>query len=166
MKVLVAYSSATGNTRKVAEAIHLALPDADLCPVGHAPNPEGYDLVFLGCWIDKGLADEAARAYMSKLHGKPVALFATLGAYPDSKYAADCMDAVSELLSACTVVDRFVCQGAIDPKLVEWMKGLPKDHGYGPTTSRKKLWRDAESHPDDADLEAAADWAEGVLAAL
>ena len=34
MKILIAYSSKTGNTRKLAEAIHLALPDADLCPMG------------------------------------------------------------------------------------------------------------------------------------
>ena len=92
------------------------------------------------------------------LKGKPVAVFATLGAYPDSDHAKESMEAVVALLSSDnTVVDQFICQGAIDPALIEWMKALPKDHGYGPTEHRKKLWKDGETHPDDADLKAVSD---------
>ncbi|VGO16186.1 hypothetical protein PDESU_04776 [Pontiella desulfatans] len=166
MKILVAYSSKTGNTRKLAEAIHLVLPDADLCPMASAPNPAQYDLIFMGCWIDKGTADLEAQAFMAKIHDKPVALFFSLGAYPDSAHAAECQETVSGLLASCSVVDRFMCQGAIDPELIEWMKALPKDHGYGPTDSRKKLWKDAETHPDKDDLKAVSNWATGVLAAV
>ncbi|HEY5621645.1 MAG TPA: flavodoxin family protein [Pontiella sp.] len=166
MKVLIVYSSKTGNTRKLAKAIHLALPEAHLCPVSYAPDPTGYDLVFMGCWIEQGTADEAARSYMGRLKNQPVALFATLGAYPDSRHAVESLDAASALLPTCQIIDRFICQGAIDPELIEWMKQLPKDHGYGPTESRKKLWHDAEAHPDDADLKAVSEWALGVLSAV
>jgi flavodoxin len=163
VKVLIAYSSRTTNTRRLAEAIHLALPESDLCPVGSAPNPAGYDLIYMGCWIEEGTADEAARAYMERIKDKPVAVFATLGAYPDSKHAEECLEAVTGLLSANTVVDQFICQGAIDRVLVEWMKQLPKDHGFGPTESRTKLWKDGETHPDDADLKAVSEWSVAVL---
>ena len=163
MKTLIVYSSKTGNTRKLAYAIHIALPDAELCRVEMAPNPEHYDLVFLGFWIENATADEQTRLYMKRLRQKKVALFATLGADPGSRHADESLAAAASLLPDCEIVDRFICQGAIDPELVQWMETLPKDHGYGPTESRKKLWKEAASHPDDADLKKAADWALGVF---
>ena len=163
MKVLIVYSSRTTNTRKLAEAIHVALPDAELSPVTFAPAPDQYDLVFLGTWIENGTADEAAREYIRKIQGKKVAVFVTLGDYPDSQHAEESMGNVVNLLAENTVIDRFICQGAIDPALIEWMKALPKNHGYGPTEHRMKLWKDGESHPDEADLKAAAEWAVSVL---
>lgn len=159
MKTLIVYSSKTGNTRKLAYAVHIALPDAELCRVEMAPNPASYDLIFLGFWIEKGTADEKTRAYMKRLNGKKVVLFATLGAYPESKHATESLDAAAKLIPNSDVVDRFICQGAIDPELIEWMGTLPKSHGYGPTESRKKLWQDAASHPDDADLQNVSEWA-------
>ncbi len=54
LKALTVYYSATGNTRKVADAIHDALlgqgVEATLCTVEEAPGKElyDYDLVFLG----------------------------------------------------------------------------------------------------------------------
>ena len=53
MKTLIVYSSLTGNTKKVAEAIAAVLPGCDLLPVEEAPaSVEGYDLVALGYWVD------------------------------------------------------------------------------------------------------------------
>lgn len=163
MKALIVYSSKTGNTRKLAYAVHLALDDADLCRVELAPDPARYDLVYLGFWVEGGTVDEKNRTYMKRLKGQKVALFATLGAYPDSRHATESLEAAAKLIPDCEVVDRFICQGAIDPELIEWMETLPKDHGFGPTESRKKLWKDAALHPGDADLECIADWALGVF---
>lgn len=162
MKTLIVYSSKTGNTRKLAQAIHLALPDAELSRVEMAPSPERYDLILLGFWVENGTADEKTKLYMPRIKNKKVGLFATLGAYPDSRHAAASLDAAAALLPECDVIDRFICQGAIDPELIEWMETLPKDHGYGPTESRKKLWSDAVGHPNDADLKNVADWALNV----
>ena len=61
MKSLVVYSSRTGNTRKIAEAVAEALPGCHLHPVEEAPQPEGYDLVAVGYWVDKGMPDDAAK---------------------------------------------------------------------------------------------------------
>ena len=162
MKTLIVYSSKTGNTRKVAQAIHLALPDAELSRVEMAPHPDDYDLILLGFWVENGAADEKTQDYMKRLENKKVGLFGTLGAYPDSKHANECLAATAALIPDCEVIGRFVYQGAIDPELIEWMQTLPKDHGYGPTESRRKLWIDAASHPDDNDLKKAADWARDV----
>ncbi len=159
MKTLIVYSSKTGNTRKLAYAVHLALDDAQLSRVEMAPNPADYDLIYLGFWIENGTADEKTKTFMKRLKGQRVAMFATLGAYPDSKHAAESLDAAVKLIPDCRVVGHFICQGAIDPELIEWMETLPKDHGYGPTESRRQLWKDAALHPNDTDLENVADWA-------
>lgn len=64
MKALVVYSSRTGNTRKIAEAIAAVLPGCEIHPVESAPAPEGYDLVAVGYWVDKGMPDAQAKAYL------------------------------------------------------------------------------------------------------
>ncbi len=163
MKILVTYSSKTGNTQKIAEAICPQLPGADLYPVAEAPAAENYDLIFAGFWVDKGTADQQASRYLEGIRDQPVALFATLGAYPDSDHARESLDNAAALIPSGRVVDRFICQGAIDPKLIAWMKQLPPEHPHAPDEARVKRWKDAESHPDIEDLRQAEAWAAKVL---
>jgi len=163
MKILIAYSSKTGNTRKVAEAIHAELPKAELIDVKNSPDPSSYDLIFLGCWIDKGTADAEAQKFIKKLDGKRIAIFSTLGAYPDSDHAIKSLENIATLLSSCTVVDRWICQGAIDPKLIAWMSELPGEHPHSPDDARRKRWKDAQSHPDKQDFENVRAWAAKVV---
>ena len=49
MRSLVTYSSRTGNTRKVAEAIFEILPDPkEIHPVAEAPPPDDFDFIAIG----------------------------------------------------------------------------------------------------------------------
>ena len=164
MKILIAYSSLTGNTKKLAEALHLELPNADLCPISSAPNPDNYDLVFAGFWVEAENANKAMCTFLKRLGGKPVALFATLGAYPDSQHAADSLKAAEAEIPNGNVIDSFICQGRIDPMMIEWMEQLPSDDDNAPTDSRRQLWKDAETHPNDQDLENVVSWAKAVIA--
>lgn len=163
MRVLITYSSKTGNTQRLAEAIHLALPNADLCPINSAPNLTGYDLIYTGFWVEAGTANEEMRSFMEKLQNQKIAMFATLGAYPDSLHAKESMDAAGLLMPSCNIIGRHICQGAIDHSMIKWMEQLPPNHESAPTESRRKLWKDAASHPNEADLKNAADWALGIL---
>ena len=163
MKVLISVSSKTGNTSKIAEAIHAALPEAELHNVESAPDPVGFDLIFMGFWVDKGTADEKAQEYMRKIGKTNIAIFGTLGAYPDSQHAHDSLKKVEELLSNCRIIDHYLCQGAIDPTLIEWMSGLPAEHPHAPDNARRKRWKDASTHPDIKDCQAAATWAVSIL---
>jgi len=165
MKIAIVYSSKTGNTCKVAEAIAQALPTAELYAVENAPAPDAYDLIFIGFWVDKGTADKNAQPYFAGLGTKNVAIFATLGAYADSQHAQDSLNNAAALCPQATVVGRFICQGAIDPKLIAWMKTLPADHPHAPDDARRKRWSDAESHPDTTDLENARAWAAKIVGA-
>ena len=104
MNILLIYSSKTGNTQKVAQAIGEAL---SVVPtrVEDNPSPKGYDWIIAGFWVDRGTADGKMKAYLQKLTGQKVALFATLGAEADSEHAAKCLDNGAALLGeGCTVV--------------------------------------------------------------
>ena len=67
MKFLIVYSSRTGNTRQVAEALYAAAPDGStISKVETAPAADGYDVIFVGYWMDRGTADEKSKAYLRK----------------------------------------------------------------------------------------------------
>ncbi|AJQ26557.1 flavodoxin family protein [Pelosinus fermentans] len=157
MQTLVVYSSLTGNTKKVAEAIYEVFgARAALFPVETAPAPTNYDFVIVGFWVDKGTADKKAQEYLKTIQDKPVALFATLGAYPDSEHAASSLKNAAAFLDVSNqLVGTFICQGKIDPKLIEQFKNMPGNHPHAATPERMERYKKAASHPDSSDLEAA-----------
>lgn len=157
MKTLIVYSSRTGNTKKVAEAIFSVLPaGTEIAPVESAPAPDAYDCVIVGFWVDRGTANEEMRDYLPKISGKKVGIFFTLGANPASPHAAkSCENAIALLGANCEVVAKFWCQGAIDPQLIEWMSHLGADHPHAPNPERIARWKESAKHPDESDIEAA-----------
>lgn len=166
MKILVAYSTLTGNTKMVAEAIAAAV-GAEIKPVAEAAGCEGYDLVFAGFWVDKSTADKAAADFLSSLHGQTVALFGTMGAYPVPPYSEKCLDNAAAFVAADNKLlsERFICQGKIDPKLIEMFKKLPPTHPHAVTEESLKRYAEAAKHPSAEDLEAAAAFARKVVGA-
>lgn len=153
MKSLVLYSSRTGNTKKVAEAVFEVLPDPkDICPADVAPPMDEYDFVALGFWVDKGMPDALAQACFGLVRGKRVGLFGTLGAWPDSEHARDCLRKARALLSDDNeILGEFLCQGRIDPKIIEVMRRVASD-AHPMTPERMDRIQAAESHPDEQDL--------------
>mgnify|MGYP000800818924 FL=1 len=115
MKSLVLWSSRTGNTKAIAEAVYEALPgEKDIFEEGRQPSVDGYDLIFVGFWGFRRGADFTARRTIESLHGKKVAIFATAGTYPDSQAARDYLDNAAALLpedSEC--LGTFISQGRV-----------------------------------------------------
>lgn len=167
MKCIVLYSTRTGNTKKVAEAVASALPEGTPClSVKDMPGNIGeYDCVFLGFWVDRGTADKDSQDALKGLTNKHVALFATLGADPRSDHAAKSLENGAAFLpEGVEVVGTFICQGAVDPKLIEMMyKKFPAGHPHGRTPEREALHAEAAKHPDAADLERAKEFAAHVV---
>jgi len=78
-KVLVAYDSQTGNTRKAAERIAEAL-NADLCSVDEVDGVDGYDLVVLGTPNIRGNASAKVLSFLEAYPALPrYAVFVTWG---------------------------------------------------------------------------------------
>lgn len=152
MRALIVYSSLTGNTKKVAEAIAQIIPACELHPVESAPAPDGFDFIGLGYWVDKGMPDKKCQEYLSGVQGKKVALFGTLGAYPHSDHAKDCM-AKSEALAAengNTVLGSFLCMGKVDPKILDVMRKTASA-AHPMTPERQARIEEAKKHPDEQD---------------
>lgn len=164
MKICVIYSSKTGNTKKIALAIAAEILNCDIFSVTDNPNLENYDLVFMGYWVDKGMPDKNSMEFMKNISNKRVALFATLGDYPDTEHAKESLKKGTECLGEnCQTLGCFICQGAIDPQLIEWMKTLPENHPHAPNEARLKRWKDASTRPDNDDVSQVKLFANNVL---
>ena len=85
MKTLIVYSSQTGNTRKLAQAVNDLIPgEKILCPVDEAPEPEGFDMIVQGFWLKAGKPDPKSSEYLARLGDVRLFLWATHGAAADS----------------------------------------------------------------------------------
>ena len=166
MKAAVVYSTLTGNTKKVAEAFCAGLGSGtELFDVKDAPDMAAYDLVVMGFWVDRGHPDQKSMDFMKKVTGKKVFSLFTLGARPRTAHAFKCAyTSASYWGEGCEQIGSWHCQGAIDPKLIEQMRKMPKVPGnpHAATPETEARWAAAASHPDAEDLEAAKEAAKAV----
>ncbi len=169
MKTALIYSSLTGNTRKVAQAVMKVMPpDTDMYPVASAPDPAPYELLALGFWVDRGGPDPEIADYMARLQNKTIILFGTLGAWPDSEHGRQVLSRAKDLLSSNHILGSFLCLGRIDPKLLEKMAHMAAggDKTHPMTPERAARIKEAEKHPDAQDLHNARSTVRGMLAGL
>lgn len=165
MKTLVVYSTLTGNTKMIAESICQQLENADIHAVENAPDANNYDVIFIGFWVDKGRADDKMLAYMETIKAKKVALFFTLGAWPDSEHADNVFEDTCKRLAGNEVLGHFCCQGKIDPKLLELMQKMP-NNPHPNTPEREARIKEAAKHPDAKDCSNAGLFAREIMAGV
>ena len=152
MRYLVVYSSITGNTRRVAEAVFETLPEPKaIYPIEAAPDPEGYDFIALGFWLDRGTADEKFRRYIKKIKNKRIGLFGTSGVYPDSAHAREAVKNVESLLAENHILGSVMCQGKIDDAFAGELDDIaPESRDVSPVCRSRA--EEAKDHPDPMDL--------------
>ena len=79
-KYSIVYSSLTGNTRMLADAVHEALPQDECEYFGEADTViPSSELLYIGFWTDKGNADTKTLQLLSQLKNKQIFLFGTAG---------------------------------------------------------------------------------------
>ena len=78
MKTVIVYSSATGNTARLAQELSAQL-NLPAMPLAEAEGWQDADRILAGFWTDKGSCDEKMAAFLSGLGGKEIALFGTAG---------------------------------------------------------------------------------------
>lgn len=147
MKKSIIYSSATGNTKELAEAIQ-AQVSADYC--GKADDSAlDSDLVFVGFWAKAFTCDDGIAAFLKKLQGKKVFLFGTAGYDDTAEFFAKILTAAKENIdSSNTVVGEFMCMGKVSAPKQEALKEAGKFDGMKDNLAR------GASHPDQDDLAA------------
>lgn len=167
MRYSIVYSSNTGNTRQLAEAIEQQLPAGDLLYCGK-PDAAALqaEVLFVGFWTDKGTCDETVAALLKQAEGKTVYLFGTAGFGQSRQYFDQILARVRESLPAGAVYGGgFMCQGRMPQAVRGRYEAMQEKE---PENARYQMLLEnfdaALVHPDANDLEAAAAWAKECLA--
>lgn len=161
----IIFSSATGNTKLLAETIHNTLPQED-CAYFGPWNREipASPVVYVGFWTDKGNADQNTLALLGQLRNKKVFLFGTAGFGQSPAYFEKVLGAVrSALDDSNQILGEYMCQGKM-PQAVKdrylRMKAQP-EHPQN-LDALIANFDHALSHPDKEDLEKLGQMVQGV----
>ncbi len=164
MKVLLAYSSKTGNTKKLCSGVYENLKgefDIDFMTVKEVKAVESYDFVIVGYWVDKGTANKEAKKMIKSLKNKKVALLGTLGAAPDSEHGHKTIGKVNDLVdSSNEYFGISLSRGKVTEKLTNAIKFLPL-----PKTIREQMYEASiHSHePREEDIARATEFIKSSL---
>ena len=175
MKVLLAYSSKTKNTKRVAEAMFEKIKnmaEVDLIDIkkGKKKVEKDYDFYILGAWTDKTNANKLMQSFIDVqgIKNKDVAIFLTCGV-PREHYHAD--DSINNYIKFVEergnkIHNHFICQGKIDPKVMIVFKILTMvdpNFIHKVTPDLKIMFEEAKTHPDLKDFGDASLWAEETI---
>jgi len=160
MKSAVVYYSATGSTKKIAEAIRGELgADTPLATMDAHQNLDDWDVVFVGFPINAFGPPQVVKDFLAKdAAGKCIALFITHASPDDNPMVQDWLKTCKEAAAAADIVGLFHCQGQLaepvkqhmlssdDPHMVAWAKG-----------------DDSQGKPDEAAVEKARAFARTIV---
>ena len=164
MKILLAYSSKTKNTKKVAEAIYQQVKDqadVDLLDIKKQRKKleKEYDFYILGAWTDKTNANKNMQRFVDVqgIHNKDVALFLTCGVPREHYHADDSINNYIDFMKERNnrIHETFVCQGKVDPKVMIVFKILAlhdPNFIHKITPDLADMVKESRSHPDNKDL--------------
>ncbi len=129
MKVLVAYMSKTGNTKKIAEAIYGEITgEKELKRIEDVQDIGIYDLSFLGFPTHQFGPDKKTKEFLEKkgTAGRNVALFVTHCAPEDAPGVSEWIAKFKQAAAGANLVGFFDCQGELAKSVETIMKIAPK----------------------------------------
>jgi flavodoxin len=158
-KILIAYYSRTGNTKKVAEAIYEALPGIrTIKPVDEVQAADEYNLVFVGFPVHSHSVPFKVEKFLKSLpKGKKVALFSTHGSLTGSRLSREAIEHAVVVASQAKIVSTFSCRGKVSPEAAEVLSRSPEHEAW------TDMAASARAHPSEQDLEEARAFARWAL---
>ena len=174
MKILLAYSSKTKNTKKVALEIYNTINEDNNVTLFDIKKgkilKDTYDLYILGCWVDKATANKNMVRFIenNKIENKKTILFMTCGVPKEHEHAKESRDNFKKAIEENNneVLSTFICQGKIDPKIILVFKFLTwrnPDFIHKVDDELLKMVEDSKTHPDSQDLHDAREWIKTLL---
>ena len=151
MSFSIVYSSRTGNTAQLAQAVRAALPQ-ERCRYFGAPHSEALaaDTLYVGFWTDKGTCDEQTARFLRQLTNQRVFLFGTAGFGGSPDYFDQILIRVKENLAPdVQVIGSYMCQGRMPQAVRERYQAM--DDNPRRTAMLENFDR-AACHPDEEDL--------------
>ena len=156
MKYAICYSSRTGNTGKLAEAIRQTLPTLD-CVYCGAPHvaANSADVIFAGFWTDKGTCDSQMGEFLQTLENKKVFLFGTAGFGGSAAYFTQILERVRiNVPASCEIIGTFMCQGKMPQSVRDRYVKMKEKPDHAPNLDELiQNFDRALSHPDNEDLD-------------
>jgi flavodoxin len=149
----------TGNTKKVAEAIFEALPQAKtIMPLADVKSLHEYDLVFVGFPVQShGVPYKAEKFLQSIPKGKKIALFSTHGSVTGSRLSREAIEHAVVLAAQAQLISTFSCRGKVSPQALEVLRRSPEHEAWADMAAS------ADTHPNEHDLADARAFARWVL---
>ena len=169
MKYAVVYSTRTGNTEKLADAVKKTLGNREVVYFG-LPDDRAFesDVIFVGFWTDRGKPNGEIEAVLKTLKDKKVFLFGSAGFGGEEKYFEKILKKAERLLSSDNqVIGAFMCQGKMPMSVKERYQKMA--NGVIKVPHLDQLidnFDKALSHPDERDLAALSEKVQDALNSL
>lgn len=156
MNYSIIYSSPTGNTKMLAEAIKEALFKHE-CQYFGQPDIKGLNapFIFVGFWTFKGACDDVASGFLKTIKNKKVFLFGTSGFGGSDSYFERILETAKEHLDPSNeIIGSYMCQGkmpiSVRQRYEKMLTGTKEDIKL---TDQIDNFDRASSHPDKNDYE-------------
>lgn len=163
MKIAIIYSSNTGNTKTIAEAIKKELEKENIVCFGKVTEeiPEA-DTYFIGSWKNKGNASEDIIKFIKTIKNKKIAYFGTAGYGGSQSYYKTLFERIKANIDPSNqILGYFYCQGKMPMQVRErYVKMITENPDDANLKVSIKNFDEALTHPDEEDLENAKKWVE------
>lgn len=166
MKTLIVYSSLTGNTKKIAQAIAKNLEDGELISADQfQPSMiHNFDFFLIGYWVNQGDCDNKTLEILEHLKGKRIALFGTLGAKKQTEYYDMIKHRVEKHVKDTHFLGHFLCQGSVSEKTIEHYRELLKKHPEDiHMKAQVEAYEEGIHHPDETDIKDAVSFVKVLI---
>lgn len=150
MKILILYSSVTGNTQFLAKSLKSSEHELTFLPIYPFPKDLDYNIIFLGFWVYHGAPDPRMISLMQQIKGKRIALFGTLSAYPHSEHAKKVLTRAQHYLIDNTILGSFLCLGRLEQKRYQ-RKFTNPGSKYPMDEERYERLLEGQKHPNQED---------------
>lgn len=154
-KYAIVYSSLTGNTKKLADAVCRMLSAEDSVYFG-APDAKALKAgrMYIGFWTDKGGCDAKLADFLGTIQDKEIFLFGTAGFGGEEEYFLKIIENVKEKLDKSNVIiGHYMCQGKMPASVRDrYEKMMQTPDTRARAEAMIENFDKAASHPDDNDI--------------
>ncbi len=160
MKILIAYSSQTGNTKKICIGVYDELKkefDIDIMPVKEVKDYKKYDVIIPGFWVDKASVNKDAKKFIKTIRNKTVILIGTLGADPKSRHGNQSKKNAGKFVDASNNYKGvFLSRGKVSKQMMKIINLFPSSFDI-----KKQSLQSRE--PNEEDIKRASDFIRNKL---
>lgn len=157
--ILIAYYSLTGNTEEVAAAIFGGLPEPkSMKRIADVRSLDEYDIIFIGFPVHSHSIPVPVEKFLRGIpKNKKIALFSTHGSHQGSRLSREAIEYAVVVSSQAKLISTFSCRGKVSPQALEVLGRSPEHEAW------TEMAASARTHPNEHDLEDAANFARWVL---